>query len=409
MAREADVRGTGPGRGPTPGMATVDPAGDPYPGSPLLALGVGRMRSSPALRLSVRLGELAAAIGVAVGTLLTGSTAAVGVVGTVVSGLAWLAWIVAGDRRRPVAAALVVMAAAGGTASGTRLPGVVFVGVAAAGAAFAFELPIAVAVASPAVVAFLVVSWAQGALPSRPWLPVVVGLLGLVSGGGRRQLLQQGRQAALMASVEDRAAVARREAELMAERNRLGRELHDVLAHTLGAVSIQLTALDSRVAAGDPPPDVQARIGEVHRLVGQGLEEARQAVSALREDGPPLATQLQRLCDLHAAKLDVQRPVPPMSPEVALTLYRVAQEALTNVDKHAPSATAAVSVSFEADRARVRVGNPHPVGATRSPLASSGGGHGLVGLRERVKLAGGTLEAGPTDEGWQVVADVPRR
>lgn len=108
------------------------------------------------------------------------------------------------------------------------------------------------------------------------------------------------------ATTEQRAALAWHEAELISERVRLAREVHDLLAHTLGAVSIQLTALDSRVAAGDAPDSVRDRIGAIHRLVGDGLSEARDAVRALREDGLPLETRLRHLCDLHGAALDIR-------------------------------------------------------------------------------------------------------
>ena len=75
--------------------------------------------------------------------------------------------------------------------------------------------------------------------------------------------------------------------ELSRERARLRREIHDILAHTLGAVSVQLTALDSCVAAGDAPADVRERISDMHRLVRDGLGEARDAVRSLREPAPP--------------------------------------------------------------------------------------------------------------------------
>jgi signal transduction histidine kinase len=117
-------------------------------------------------------------------------------------------------------------------------------------------------------------------------------------------------RAELIATAEQRAAVARREAELTGESNRLGRELHDVLAHTLGAVSIQLTALDLRVAGGDEQDSVRDRIGGIHRLVGQGLGEARDAVRALRGDDMPIEDQLSRLCELHSATFAVEgRPL----------------------------------------------------------------------------------------------------
>lgn len=379
---------------------------DPFERRPAsgLFLGINLMSGSPRLRLAVRLAELA--VGTVAAVLLAGPIGVAGLVSDAVCGLAWLAWIIAGDRPRPVAGALVVLSTAAGVATAEHGFGVVFEGVAAAGAGFSFDLLVAAAIASPALVTVLLASAIHGSLPPRPWLVVVVALVALVSGGGRRQLLQHARQAKLLATAQERAAMAGRESELMAERNRLGREIHDVLAHTLSATSIQLTALDARVAAKDPHDELRGRVAAIHRLVGDGLVEARDAVRALREDSPPIVEQLRRLCDLHRAVLDVAGPPPVLGPEATLTLYRVAQEALTNVDKHAPLAPVVVRVVATGDHVRIHIENAH-AGGHDSPLAASGGGQGLVGLRERVGLAGGTLEAGPTDAGWHVVAELP--
>jgi signal transduction histidine kinase len=208
-------------------------------------------------------------------------------------------------------------------------------------------------------------------------------------------------------TMEQRAGLAWAEAALIGERNRLGREIHDVLAHTLGAVSIQLTALDSRVAAGDAPEDLRERIGAIHRLVGEGLDEARDAVRALREHGLPLVKRLRRLCDLHGAAFDVQGQARALNADAALTVHRVAQEALTNAEKHAPEAPVSVWLSFGADVVGVRIDSERSDMEASSPLASGGGGYGLVGMRERVHLAGGRLAAGPAESGWRVTANIP--
>jgi signal transduction histidine kinase len=204
-----------------------------------------------------------------------------------------------------------------------------------------------------------------------------------------------------------RAALARHEAALISERDRLAREVHDVLSHTLGAVSVQLTALDSRVAAGDAPTDVRERIEAIHRLVGEGLGEARDAVRALRGDGLSLLGQVSRLCELHGASFDVQGQARAHRPNVGHALYRVAQEALTNAEKHAPNAPVSVRLSSDPDLVSIRIDNQRPASDACSPLASAGGGHGLRGMRERVQLAGGHLHAGPTEDGWRVTAEIP--
>ena len=166
------------------------------------------------------------------------------------------------------------MAAAGGVLATSAPPGLIFVGVAAGGAAIAFELPVAVALATagPAV-------RGRGSRAGRAPGPAALGGRGEpgcpVSGTGRRQMAQRARQQTLIATARERADVVRREAELVSERNRLGRELHDVLAHTLGALSIQLTALDTQVQTGAGRDELRTEIQRSHELVGEGLDEAR--------------------------------------------------------------------------------------------------------------------------------------
>src|SRR6202000_1479155 len=146
-------------------------------------------------------------------------------------------------------------------------------------------------------------------------------------------------------------------AELFSERNRLGRELHDVLAHTLGALSIQLTALDTQVQTGAGRDELRTEIQRSHQLVGEGLDEARQAVRALRDDHTPLDGQLQRLAEQHHAAFDVTGTPGPLRAEPSLALYRVAQEALTNAAKHAPGAPVAVHVTFDNEKVNLTVRN----------------------------------------------------
>ena len=91
---------------------------------------------------------------------------------------------------------------------------------------------------------------------------------------------------------------------------------------------------------------------------------------------------------------------------MSLALYRVAQEALTNVVKHAPGATAAISLTFQDRQVSLSVCNQRSQG-NGSPLSETGGGYGIQGIKERILLLGGRVEAGPTDDGWQVLAEVP--
>jgi signal transduction histidine kinase len=375
--------------------------------SPVVGIGVSAMSARPRIRSIVRLGELCVGVGFVLVTLSSDpSKHTLGLIGAVVSGVAWLAWIVTGDDRSRAPATLSVLSAAGGVCAAAHSTGLLFVFVATAATAFSFSLPVAVAIFGPGLLGFFAANLAAGSLPGHASSLVAVGLLGIVLGVARRQLLERAREATLVATAERRVALADREAQLVSERNRLGREIHDVLAHTLGSLSIQLTALDSCLDAGDTPEALRARVRGLHRLVGDGLREARDAVRALHADKLSLETQIGRLCALHGAALSVEGRSCPLRADEALALYRVVQEALTNAAKHAPGAAVTVTLTYEEREAIVIVHN-EPSSATGGPLAQTGGGSGLDGMRARVELAGGRCAAGPHAGGWRVTATLP--
>lgn len=319
-----------------------------------------------------------------------------------VAGAAWLGWLLAPDGPAGLAA-LAAIAAAGGVAASISPAGLIFVGVAATGAGAARDLLSASGVAAVGPVAFACATLVAGSFPGRLAATCAVCLLGLVSGAGRRQLVERTRQATLLALADERATVAEREAALAAEGNRLGRELHDVLAHTLGALSVQLSALQAVAERGAGQDELRGQLEYAHKLVDEGLDEAHQAVRALRERPRPLGDELARLCRQHGATLAASGPPRPVSAEAHLALYRVAQEALTNAARHAPGAPVTVDVVFGSSAVTVTVRNP----AGDRPARARAGGYGLSGMRERVLLAGGHCHAGPAGHGWQVTASVP--
>ena len=324
------------------------------------------------------------------------------------AGAAWL-MLAAVNNGPLVPAAVAVMGTAGGVIAITDQYGLIFAGVAAASAAVTFG-PLTAAVltaASPA--AFAVTAAVQGMFPGRLLEAATVCLAGMVAGVSRRAVIQRARQAALIATARQRAEVASQQAMLATERIRLGRELHDVLAHTLGALSIQLTALDTLARNdGTGREELLTQIERSHQLVGAGLDEARQAVRALREDTTPLAGQLERLCALHSAGLEVSGTPRQIRAEARLALYRAAQEALTNAARHSAGAEVSVRLAFGSGEVTVSVLNSRPRPAAHSRSSGAGGGYGLRGMRERVLQAGGQLQAGPADDGgWQVTARIP--
>jgi signal transduction histidine kinase len=371
-----------------------------------VGIGVSAFGRTPRIRFLVRLAELVVGVAFVVVALPAGGEKhTVGLLSAGFAGLAWLAWILVGDRRVAALAALAVLAIAGGVCAAAHPTGVLFVVVAGAATAYSFSVPVALAVLAPGAAAFVLTGLASS-FPDRPGTLATFGVIAIVLGFARRQLLERSRETALLASAERRALLADREAQLATDRNRLGREIHDVLAHTLGTVSIQLTALDSRLEAGDPHEALRARVGRLHDLVGDGLDEAREVVRALRDDKLALESQIARLCDLHQAELRIEGRSRALRADEALALYRTAQEGLTNADRHAPGAATSVALAYSEESVALTIRNGPPTG---SVPATRGGGHGLDGMRARLELLGGEADWGPdADGGWSVRARVPR-
>lgn len=203
---------------------------------------------------------------------------------------------------------------------------------------------------------------------------------------------------------ESRAAHAQSVA--IAERGRLARDMHDVLAHSLSALALQLegTRLLARDSGADP--EVVTGLERAHRLASSGLAEARQAIAALRGDELPGPERLQDLADAFgpSCTLQVLGTRRELSSEAGLALYRTAQEALTNVRKHSAADRVEVVVRYAPDATTLTVadhgpGAPVMVGASR--------GYGLTGMRERAELVGGRLDAEPTADGFKVELWLP--
>jgi signal transduction histidine kinase len=321
----------------------------------------------------------------------------------------WIGWV--WSRFRPVcrrtAVCLTVMALAGGALMAFAPVAAVFIGVAAVGATIAWPLKKAAWIIAAGLIAMLISVPAAGHQLGVVFAGVAAALTGMIVGVGRRLSLERAANAALVQVTEARADAERARAELLDGRNHLARELHDVLAHTLSALSLQLEALDALVSTGAATDVVREQLDGIKRLVREGLDEARGAVRALREDAGPLEEQLTRLASDRRAEVEVCGEPRSLAPDVTLALYRVAQEALTNVVKHAPGEVAHIELGFADDRVSLSVSNPRSGTGNGSALSDSGGGYGLQGIKERVLLLGGQVDVGPTSEGWLVHAEVP--
>ncbi len=192
------------------------------------------------------------------------------------------------------------------------------------------------------------------------------------------------------------------------ERNRLAREIHDSLGHYLTVINVQLEAA-GQVFERDPQKAV-AFVSKAQSLAQEGLTDIRRSVAALRSaplDNQPLPKAIEDLvAELQAsgmiAQFRVEGDLPDLSPQVELTLYRAAQEALNNVRKHAHASRADVVLTAMPDRLRIVV-TDNGVGGKRTD-----GGFGLLGVAERVKLLGGTFVAQPVSSGgFEFVVEVP--
>ena len=265
------------------------------------------------------------------------------------------------------------------------------------------------------VVGLAIVATAIGVLISgEPTSDISQGsvvIVGFLAGAGRRQYVLRADEAEMRLADAERAREEHARAAALAERANAAREIHDILAHSLGALVLQLDALDS-VLHAETPDGARADelLARARALAVEGLSEAKQAVGTLRTDTPPLIDGLRQLVEAGGCggSLEITGTPRAISAQGAVALRRAAQEGLTNAAKHAPGSVPQVRLAFLPTEVVLTVtdsGGAHN-GATGA-LAHTGGGYGIEGLRERAELLGGTLTAGPRGAGWQVTLRVP--
>ncbi|MFC8449979.1 sensor histidine kinase [Kitasatospora sp. NPDC057223] len=215
--------------------------------------------------------------------------------------------------------------------------------------------------------------------------------------------------AARLLQQEIAARAAEAESAALAERARIAREIHDVLAHSLSAQLVHLEAARLMIDSGADPGQVRERVVAARRMAQDGLAGTRQALSALRGEFTPVGEFLVDLAGQHPPTvLTVDGAARPLAAEAGLAVRRTAQEALTNVRKHAPGSRVTLELRYLADAVELEVRNSRaPRGGPPGGLADSGSGYGLLGMRERAELLGGTLLAGPYEGGWRVLLRVP--
>jgi signal transduction histidine kinase len=245
-----------------------------------------------------------------------------------------------------------------------------------------------------------------GALNNDDVMTTVVTSLGLALAGYTLRLDAEARGSAQRLLAQERAArVAEAESAALAERARIAREIHDVLAHSLSAQLVHLEAARLLVERGADREQILERVVAARGMARDGLAETRQALSALRGELTPLEDFLTQLVGTDGgAEVTITGEPTPLPAEASQAVRRVAQEALTNVRKHAPGAKVGVRLDYGEHQVTLAVRDS---GGSPGELTASGGGYGLLGMRERAELLGGSLEAGPDEEGFVVTLKVP--
>jgi signal transduction histidine kinase len=278
------------------------------------------------------------------------------------------------------------------------------------------------------------------AVRCKPWVVIAAGLV-TVAGGALIE--SQSTAVAVIAGAvpvfigiivrsrrgnREQLAVAERRHEgeraLLEERQRIARELHDVVAHHMSVIAIQAEA--GPYKAADPPPELVESFGEIRASALSGLNELRRVLGVLRSDQPGTAPQpglddLPGLLESARAggvsvSTDVTGTPRPLPGGVDLSAYRIVQEGLSNAMRHAPGSTVEVKLFYGVAALVIEIrnnglGNGVKVGRAtpeRTGLGGLGSGHGIIGMRERAVMLGGSLTAGPTPAGeFLVTASLP--
>jgi signal transduction histidine kinase len=245
------------------------------------------------------------------------------------------------------------------------------------------------------------VPWEVGACTG---FPVLLGMINRTRQAAFQSALDAAESAERAAGAEAREAV-------LAERARIARDVHDVLAHSLAGINMQLELADALLDTGDLDR-VREATRRAQSLVREGLLESRRTVHALRDEVLPLTDTLRTMLDSsgHPDALQVSGTVRDVETRIVQTLIRIAQEALTNVARHAPGAAVQVVLDYRPTVLTLEICN-QPVSPDDSD-GHEGSGLGLVGMRERAALLGGTVTVGPITEGpfrggWRVWASIP--
>jgi signal transduction histidine kinase len=337
--------------------------------------------------------------------------------------LSWAIWTWRAYAQRSGSADLFVLSAVGGLLVAAAPSGAgsafAFVAVATAGFRLDFRRGVAVTVLAVFTLALGVLIYDRAAIVVLAYGLGFIALL--LAGANAGQTVTRAEEAELLLAQVQRSREEQLRAARLEESARIAREIHDVLAHTLAGLTIQLEATSSLLEGGAERSVVSERLHRAHALAREGLEETRHAVGALRSEGLAVPDALEALVAEYrasspgaTASLTLSGSTSRVEGPAALAVVRVAQEALTNVRKHAPGASVRVALEIDERASGAVVLRICDDGRDRDArhadtesLAASGGGYGLLGMRERAQILGGSLFAGPDGDGWRVELSLP--
>jgi signal transduction histidine kinase len=242
-------------------------------------------------------------------------------------------------------------------------------------------------------------------------------ILGLILGRHVRASQAHAEQSAVLLAQASQLREEQAQVAALDERSRIAREIHDVLAHSLGALGLQIQVARAILTERHDEEKADEILAQAQRMADDGLTETRRAIQALRGRLLPLPERLAELSADHelrhgaAVIFTVSGEPRPLPADSQIAVTRTAQEALVNAAKHAPGQPIEISLDYHGGSTTLSVRNPlgDDAAARRGArFATANGRYGLAGMRERLLLSGGALAAGPDGSEWAVIATVPQ-
>lgn len=268
-----------------------------------------------------------------------------------------------------------------------------------AGLRFAVPIAVSVVALGGATESIVLVLYDRG-----PWWLGPLMIIPVIFGTLRRERTRTFQAMQELLAQTHRASLSDARATALAERARIARDIHDVLAHSLSGVNMQLSMADALLEA-DRASDARSALQRAQQMVVDGLGDARRAVHALRTDAVDVVGAVQAMLSGANEHADLDPSLDTLDFNLAQVILRTIQEAVTNARRYAPGALIEVTAIVTDGAVELRIAND---ASTNKPPSTGGSGMGLIGMRERAALQGGTVLAGPDHNGgWLVHLKLP--